>query len=308
MVLFQSAQAIEFDRSVTLEQQRIVERDLENLCRLNYDLQSKEAYAAKRILQMVFEIEEVNCATLRDWLQERVKWITGDFKFKERVFIQREEPTLWDSVHWYWFYIVQERTFERAMNGYAFAMNLGGELIDLLQRVEKSEWISSYRFGEFKTWFKFIRDDGRPVLLPIATPRVGIISLARDFFLHPSHPNPLQADSLSNSLYRMGLLFHEARHSDGHGEHLIFPHDAPCSQTDLMKESEMGCDSASNGAYGIEFAFLNYAIQTCERCNPEEKEILIQRAVVTSHRINMKSGKFLDPKPIEIPFRLRQLP
>ena len=298
---------MEFDRSISPEQRHIIERDLENLCRLNYDLKNREMDAAKRVLQMVFEIEEVSCERLKNWLHKRVKWITGNFDFGDRVIIQRQESSWWNSLDWSLFYFVQEWKTERNMNHHARAMNFGATLFGILKIYDREQWFSSYRFGEFETWFKFIRDDGREILLPITTPRVGIIRLAENFFLSQYHPNSSKVDSLGNSLFRMGLLFHEARHSDGHGEHTIFPHDAPCSQTAVAKESRSGCDSALNGAYGIEFTFLNYAIQACDRCSEKEKDILIQHAVWVSKRANMKSSKFLDASPIELP-RLRQLP
>ena len=57
--LFENILALEYDRSITPEQRRIIQRDLENLCRLNYDLRGGKIETSRRIMQVVFEIEEL---------------------------------------------------------------------------------------------------------------------------------------------------------------------------------------------------------------------------------------------------------
>ncbi len=288
-IILQSVWALEFDRSLPLEQRQIIQSDLENLCRLNYDSQSEGARKAKKTLQGIFEMEEVNCQELKNWLFDRVKWITGGFDFQERIIIQRDESSLLNFLAWRYFYFSQGRIIE-TVDEYAYAMNVGGFLFEILQRVETNKWFFPFRFGEFQTWFKFIRDDAREIWLPITTPRVGIVRLSPRLF-------DGEEDSLAGSIFRISTLFHEARHSDGHGEHSTFPHNISCPNSSLP----VGCDSVLNGAYGVQFTFLHYAIQTCDSCSEREKEVLAQHAVTDFDKIDTKSKKLVDASPIEIP-------
>ena len=313
VAIFHNARAIEFDRSLSLEQRHIIQRDLENLCRLNYDLRGREIEMARRIMQLVFEIEEINCHQLKSWLGRRVQWIIGDFDFRDRVIIQREEASLINSLAWSWFYFTQQQYLGRKMND-AHAMNFGGHLVQMLQRIEKNKWFYSYEFGEFETWFKLIRDDGRDIFLPITTPRVGIVSVSDHFFLNDTHPDPTRIDSLTNSFFRIGLLLHEARHNDGHGEHTFFLHNAPCNKFNSTKSE---CDNALNGTHGVEFTFLKYASLACDICNEGEKSVLALYAAAISELVN-QGGKLLDTSPVRVHprhsiksgmgLRFRQLP
>lgn len=60
----------------------------------------------------------------------------------------------------------------------------------------------------------------------VKSPRTGILKIGSIYFNELYEDDSMSASSLKfiHSLYRMATLFHEARHSDGHGDSLGFFH------------------------------------------------------------------------------------
>ena len=119
--------------------------------------------------------------------------------------------------------------------------------------------------------FKYVRDDGEAILLPMHIPRTGIILIRNEFFIdHEESPNP-DTNSMVNSLIRLGSLFHEARHSDG--DRFNFLH-VPCNENDLFP---FDCDDTVNGSKGVEFLFYSYAANICgdDYCSEQDREFLL---------------------------------
>src|SRR5690606_3079638 len=99
--------------------------------------------------------------------------------------------------------------------------------------------------------------------LEVLSPRVGLIILYDTYFntqkfgINRSNPK-----AYSNSLNRISTLLHEARHSDGNGPSLGFPH-VKCPATKPEYEGFAACDIATNGAYAIEAAMHKKFIEEC---------------------------------------------
>ena len=73
----------------------------------------------------------------------------------------------------------------------------------------------------------------------------------------------------ARTLIRLGVLIHEARHSDEKG----FPH-VKCPATHPTHAHRASCDQSKNGSYGIENLFLKSAHESCYDCNLVEKLII----------------------------------
>ncbi len=127
----------------------------------------------------------------------------------------------------------------------------------------------------------------------VDSPRVGLIQIsphyfAKDILIGKNGP------SIADSILFSAFLFHEARHSDGHDQHLGFPHSVCPQGSDYA--GLMACDEAYNGSYGISAEFLKDSITSCESCNEEEKEVLRLIYFDFQQRINNDNAMTLEKK------------
>ena len=107
----------------------------------------------------------------------------------------------------------------------------------------------------------------------INSPRAGIIQIGAGLFDRRFNINNNNIGSVANSINRLGTLFHEARHSDGHGESLGFAHAVCPKGHDL--EGLNACDESLNGSYSVGAKAVNEMIDACQdECSARELEIL----------------------------------
>ena len=303
-----NSKAIVFDKSVPLAHQRTVEDDLENLCRqIDYNLETEKARAAREVVKRMFEIEEVNCIQLRDWLEERIKLIVYFTTLEElnaRIIFQRsnklKELSLFGRIGKKFSGFMGRLTINYIFNFKAQSANLGKIIYNISQLPEERERYVD-PFQDSDNYFRYRGANGDEGLIPVVTPGVGIILLMKNFFYHRSFPNPATVNSVANSILRISLLIHEARHGDGHGDNATFSH-VSCfggsDQSALKFFARGNCDNVLNGAFGLQAAFLDYAILACHSCSEREKSKLSQHLKEIKKNIIKGSG-FVDARPIE---------
>ncbi len=107
--------------------------------------------------------------------------------------------------------------------------------------------------------------------LEITSPRIGLIAISERYFSEDFYISD-SGDQVADKISLLSFLFHEARHSDGNGKYLGFPHSIcpPSSDYAGLKV----CDEAYNGAYGISAQILKEYSSTCDSCSETEKEVL----------------------------------
>ena len=116
--------------------------------------------------------------------------------------------------------------------------------------------------------------------LKINSPRTGIFKVGEGMFKPLlNDPNSFDdgssislSNSFANSVWRLGIFFHEARHSDGNGISLTFPH-AVCPPGTVYAGFN-ACDRNLNGPYTIGATFLKKSVDNCSKCSSREKEAL----------------------------------
>ena len=113
--------------------------------------------------------------------------------------------------------------------------------------------------------YDFESPEGKTI--PVLSPRVGLISVS-GLFAPQFYPNPMLLKTEANSIYRLGVLFHEARHSDGSGRHLGFPHNLCPEGHDYAGQS--ACDDTLNGAYTVGAHVMNELMMNCKDCSEED--------------------------------------
>ncbi len=117
----------------------------------------------------------------------------------------------------------------------------------------------------------------------IDSPRAGIIQIGEGLFMRRYLLNKTNDAALSNSLGRMAVFFHEARHSDGRGQSLGFFH-AVCP-TDHDFAGSHACDRNLNGPYSIGAQMMKEFIKNCHECNAAEKEQMRLRYLDSMNRV-----------------------
>lgn len=123
---------------------------------------------------------------------------------------------------------------------------------------EEEEEILAFNFGAHIFRLAKAQKVNRPAakvpgigLVNIDSPRVGLVQFLPTFFT-PANVTLLQ---FNDKIKRLGVLFHEARHSDGNGENRGFPH-TRCPKKEGIKKSILQCDNSVNGPNAIQALFL----------------------------------------------------
>jgi hypothetical protein len=152
--------------------------------------------------------------------------------------------------------------------------------------------------------YLIIRIDDRWV--SVLSPRVGLMRIGPALFDPDYQVNHTNIRALSNSLQRLEVLFHEARHSDGNqaSGSVGFAH-INCPSDGTIPPELVGvpaCDDMANGAYSVGAAVLKSLLHLCERrCTAIEQEVL--RAIYLDRISRVTAGtangslKLLDPTP-----------
>jgi hypothetical protein len=108
-------------------------------------------------------------------------------------------------------------------------------------------------------------------LVEINSQRVGVVELGSGFFINRRGYVVSQIGRFS-AIHRLSTLIHEARHNEGRGRALGFPHDY-CHEFH-PEAGQRFCDPCTNGPYAIQGAFLQAGRSGCDQCSRVERELL----------------------------------
>lgn len=215
--------------------------------------------------QTMAELPKVDGPQLYNWIYNRVKYIIGqEYEFKGRNLVKKTghvfpATPLPPSI--------TNRT--NALAGIIIMSNTGADL---------------YLTGKRDNILMGIKLDGESVFAP--SPRVGIIQVGEGHFLERLAINKDQ-NSEANKIKRLGTIFHEARHSDGHANHIGFIHDE-CPPGHNMSGFE-ACDSSSNGSYSLEAVATKTLLLNCLTCSNEDKTKLSVGIADSFNRVVLRS-------------------
>ncbi len=106
----------------------------------------------------------------------------------------------------------------------------------------------------------------------IRSTRAGILQVGPGLFSDLFQINKTDPLAPANSVARGGILFHEARHSDGNGEGAGFLHEV-CPPGHLFAGNH-ACELIGNGSYTVGGLAMRHLLKNCTTCTTEEKAIL----------------------------------
>ncbi len=259
------------DESVPKDAAKRLEKDLERLSYLPLQKQDPE-------LQSLLKISTLDHLALIKWLEARVDFLVGPrinlghpnlrpapldpgqppFQYQNPGILPRlETPT----VHPTGVLVLT-------------AMNLGTGL-----------------YIEGKTAGRLLELDLGTRIVRSTSPRIGVIQIHAGLF-DPSRAMTSDQGAqgaqgaMSNTLNRLSILFHEARHSDGNKESLGFLH-AVCPEGHKFAGMSV-CDRNANGPYQVEGTILRSFTESCERCSSGERERLRLKYLNSFERVISK--------------------
>lgn len=251
---------IQFDSSIPDDQYNLMAQDLE-------DLQKFEFTRPDSKLLSVMGLRDSSPRSMLNWLKDRVHYIVGE-KFKPARQVRSETKN-------------QAFPFDHESSDVDFNIldlfsskpvvvmsNVGGGLYALSK---DAHTIYSFAIPGL--------DD-----VTLTSPRTGIIQIGKGLFnKNIAGLGDEPAQSKVRFAFRMGTFFHEARHSDGHGKSLTFPH-AICPAGHEY-EGSPACDANLNGPYTVGAHFFNSLARSCRDCSSHDLEMIRIQALDSFSRV-----------------------
>jgi hypothetical protein len=239
-----------FAENVPDAQRIMLTEDLEALQSMQLPEQDPEALAT-------LEIPEMSGKSLGAWLSERLQIIVGEsFRLDDSVFFGNEKFT----------YENPGQLPELEQPGKTIPAQ--GPLYTVATNISSTIYLT----GKMQDEILQADIPGRE-LLSVRSPRTGIIKIGEGLFRPLLKRYGWKAEEIStevNRLVRLGALFHEARHSDGHGASLTFVH-ATCPPGHDYAGLVV-CDRSLNGAYAVGGLVQRNLLKQCTKCSVAEQE------------------------------------
>lgn len=230
----------------------------------------------------VLGIDELTGKSALKWLEDRIQYIVEqEFSVEKNIYLIKNDivfPNDFDAPK-----AEREKMgFGYETPDFAFYMANLTPFIYNVSKWNQAQYGLKIPQGVFKS----------PLLVPVTSIRAGIIQIGGSLFKWPVNKDK---NAVANSIGRISIYFHEARHSDGNGDHLGFPH-VDCS------DGSLECEDSLNGSYSTAAAILGEMIKSCDQCTSTEKEKLTNELTGLGHAQlpHTKDGQpltFLDPTP-----------
>lgn len=227
----------------------------------------------------VMGVKDLNSDALDEWLRQRVQYVIENMSSQEltqslkllNLNYQYSKPTQIP--------INELPTAKPSGKGITVMSNFGAGIY-LYGKKEKILFSLDKSFHEL----------GRKSIA-ITSPRVGIIKIGPGHFLDRLGWNKENPKSKANTLKRLTTFFHEARHSDGNGTHVIFGH-AVCPDDHDLKGYN-ACDRNLNGPYTVGAQMIRETLKNCDDCTVKEKERMKLSYLDSESRV-IKKTKVVD--------------
>lgn len=258
-----NASGFVFDASVPANQQELFSLDYSNAGRLALSAPPSETYKS------YFDIPDYSGPSWARWLNDRIKYIVGeDWDWEDHVTYQ---PKSYQP-------LLSREAFEPFQQIVTLMENAGSGI---------------YRDG--KKYSKLYTVSVAGQSFPVKSTRVGIVRIGEGLFT-ANQVSSKDYTAAVNSLLRISVFVHEARHSDGNGINAGFPH-ALCTQGTFA--GRYSCEENLNGPYSIEAILLSSFYASCTDCDTTDREALKAAAIDAFSRIQ-GNAQFRDSRPERI--------
>lgn len=250
---------IYLDSSIPSDQIQLLKNDFTYL----YNNKSEQVDSE---FQLMAELPQVDGPHMYNWIYNRTKYIVGeDYSMTGRNLVKKKGYVFPSTP-------VPPSVTNRMQSyvGTIIMYNAGAEL---------------YLTGKLEKTLKGLWLDRKEVFA--TSPRVGILQIGEGLFAERFLVNK-DKNSEANKIKRLGTIFHEARHGDGHSEHIGFIH-TDCPSGHILS-GLAACENYSNGSYALEAVALKNLVLNCTTCSIEDNTKLtaaiadsVSRVILRSH-------------------------
>lgn len=152
--------------------------------------------------------------------------------------------------------------------------------------------------------YKIYRNRAKPMQVRIAdqnvvitSPRIGVFRIGEGHFDPLTEEFLHTLSSIANGVFRLGTLFHEARHSDGNGDSLAFSHIA-CPDGDY--KGKLACDKWTNGPYSVGAEMVKRLYQACTggKCSTADRVAILME--IADSRYRLRGTERGDATPVKV--------
>lgn len=249
---------ISYDVTVPADQRALIEQDLSTLNSINI---TDSSYT------QVLGISDMSSLSLKKWLSDRTKFIIGQ-SYNDNLLAK----------------VIQNRSFD--------PMRLANELDAETKVVTLMVNLGAAYYRQGKRDSKVYSLPMNGTYIDIKSPRVGIIQIGEGHF-SANRVSGTDLSSLANRLLRLTVLFHEARHTDGNGTNVAFPHRTCTSGT---YSGNAACEANLNGPYMVELVLLNHFYSQCTNCSSSELSTFQAKIADKLSRLT-DDAAYSDPTP-----------
>ena len=236
-------------------------------------------------LGAIFGSPIVDAQSMNAWLQARIKYVVGeDFDLSSEVVGRNYQPgqvktEVFSELLGSPLPSATSATPASAPKSTTMMVNIGGAV---------------YSIGLLQSTLLGVKLSDTSIV-PMDSPRRGLLQIGAALFDPSALIRTDDPEALVNAFDRISTLFHEARHSDGHGDSLSFKH-VVCGESSSYA-GRKACDQANNGPYTIDSHLLLLMAKNCgSNCSASETEMVKLMALDYGSRVNADAIEF-DARP-----------
>jgi hypothetical protein len=242
--------------SVPVDQSNRIEQDIQAMKKMSFAQSDPELL---KLMELTDATPNLTPDTLLNWMEARVHFFVDEnFDLKTAVSLAQKNyafpnPGVFPDE------TSPDETSDEDVSS-------GGDTIQVMTNIGAGIYESSKTLKDLVQ----INLPGIAVV-PVTSPRIGLVRLGSGLFSQLYDDPSLSIDSKPYIAYRLSVLFHEARHSDGNGKSLGFFHAICPSGTFAGKAA---CDRNLNGPYQIQAKFLLSLISSCTDCSDGDTQAM----------------------------------
>lgn len=240
---------IEVEAGVTQAQRDAFASAIQNLDTYKIDAPGADLLAK-------LHLNDTAPATLHEWLEERVQYLASqNLDLDSHAYLVQAHYAYPEPDQ---FPVSEKPTRTLPSDGsiQVLMANIGGAI---------------YTSGKAHSQLIGLRLDGIGDVI-VRSPRSGILMIGDGLFPVAGSKSVLATDTAALAIFRLGTLFHEARHSDGNGVSAGFLHAVCPDGSDYSGLT--ACDRNSNGPYTVGAMFTRDLTSACTDCTVAGKEWL----------------------------------
>ncbi|HYX36936.1 MAG TPA: hypothetical protein VE954_27835 [Oligoflexus sp.] len=235
------------------------------------------------ILRSLLQLQDLKAATMSTWLKARIHYMIGEnlSDYKLAAIISRDKT-------YQVFHLppeTQSSNIAAAMSGtsvYTFgkSLKISNAVVDYVMIEVNDSWVHANAL------------------------RNGVMQIGPALFDSRFQPDPTNEKAYSNTIQRMAVYFHEARHADGNSaaHSLGFPHIICPAGAGVPTEliGKPACDDSSNGAYSISYRMMKAYVDKCGKlCSRKDKTVLEAIVLDNLSRVIKQAGAMLPALDVE---------